>query len=87
MARRKCSNCGKPATEMKPRSGQIIPICGLCLCRLNTPIRTEPFCPFHEVQPEWLRPADGPVESAVETNSPTDFAGPLRGVGRSLEID
>lgn len=80
MARRRCGSCGEPATTMMSWSGQTIPICGACLSRLNAPVGAEPFCAFHEVQPAWLRPADGPSGTAVETNSPTDLAGLLRGI-------
>lgn len=84
MARRGCGNCGESATTMMLWSGQTIPICSACLSRLNPPIRAEPYCALHEVQPEWLRPADGPGGTALETNSPTDFAGLVRGIWKCL---
>ena len=84
MAHRKCGHCRERATTMMSWSGQTIPVCGACLSRLNAPAGAVPFCAFHEVQPEWLRPADGPVGTEVETNSPTDFAGLLRGIWKCL---
>ncbi len=83
MARRQCGNCGETATTMILWSGQTIPICGSCLSRLNTPTRTEPFCAFHEVQPDLLRPADDPVEAA-ETNASTNSTGLLNGIWKWL---
>lgn len=82
MAHRQCGNCGEPATEMKSWAGQTIPICSTCLSRLNTPIRTETFCAFHEVKLDLLRSAA--LGAPAEADSSATSAGLLRGIWKWL---
>ena len=75
LAKRGCGRCGEQPVKMEEWSGRWIPICNLCLAKLNAPTPSPVWCAFHEAPPSRFRRPAPSRQPVAEPDPPVETHG------------